>query len=88
MAPTSVPTGGSVGFGSGWARQHSLYSFKLLRNVKQMITTFDVDETLYWKVCEDCGACVSTELSGPHGAGECDDGGFYCTSCRFGDDEA
>ena len=61
---------------------------KLLTNVKQMITTFDVDETLYWMVCEDCGAWVSTELIGPDGAGESDDGGFYCTSCRFGEEDS
>jgi hypothetical protein len=30
---------------------------------------------------------VSSELIGPDGAGEGDDGGFYCTSCRFGDEE-
>ena len=59
----------------------------LLRNVKQMIATFDVDETLHWMVCEDCGAWVSTELIGPDGAGETDDGSFCCTSCRFGDEE-
>jgi hypothetical protein len=38
--------------------------------------------------CEECGAWVSSELVGPDGAGEGDDGGFYCTSCRFGDEEA
>jgi hypothetical protein len=58
----------------------------LLRNVKQMIATFEVDETLYWMVCENCGTWVSTELIGPDGAGETDDGSFCCTSCRFGED--
>ncbi len=60
---------------------------KLLHNVKQMFTTFDVDETLCWMVCEDCDAWVSSELIGPDGAGESDDGGFYCTSCRFDDED-
>lgn len=59
---------------------------KLLHHVKLMITTFDIDETLTWMVCEDCGASVSSELIGPDGAGESDDGGFYCTSCRFGEE--
>lgn len=59
---------------------------KLLRNVKQMIATFDVDEPIHWTACEECGAWVSSDLIGPDGAGETDDGGFYCTSCRFGDD--
>ena len=36
----------------------------------------------------ECGAWVSSELIGPDGAGEAEDGGFYCTSCRFRDEEA
>ena len=43
---------------------------------------------LYQMACEQCGAWASSELIGPDGAGEGDDGGFYCTSCRFGDEEA
>lgn len=42
---------------------------------------------IYRMVCEGCGAVVSSELIGPDGAGEGDDGGFYCTSCRFDGDE-
>jgi len=57
---------------------------KLMHDVKSMVTTFDIDEPLQWMVCEDCGASVSSELIGPDGAGESDDGGFCCTSCRFG----
>lgn len=44
-------------------------------------------EPPYTMVCEECGAWVSSELFGPDGAGEGDDGGFYCTSCRFGDEQ-
>ena len=58
----------------------------LRRDVEQMVTTSNVDETLYWMVCEECGAWVSSELIGPDGAGESETGAFYCTSCRFGDD--
>jgi hypothetical protein len=42
---------------------------------------------LYQVACEECGAWVSSELIGPDGAGESDDGGFRCTECRFGGDE-
>jgi hypothetical protein len=42
---------------------------------------------LYQVACEECGAWVSSELIGPDGAGEADDGGFYCSECRFGGDE-
>ena len=42
---------------------------------------------LYQVACEECGAWVSSELIGPDGAGEGDDGGFYCTSCRFDGDQ-
>ncbi len=57
------------------------------RNLSQLTESIEqmrnVDETLYWMVCEECGAWVSCELIGPEGAGESDNGGFYCTSCRF-----
>jgi hypothetical protein len=43
-------------------------------------------EPVYWMGCEECGAWVSSELIGPDGAGETDEGSFYCTSCRFGED--
>jgi len=48
----------------------------------------DVGPLVYRMACEECGAWVSSDLIGPDGAGEADDGGFYCTPCRFGDDEA
>jgi len=60
---------------------------QLMLNIEQMITTPRPDETLYWMVCEGCGAWVSSELIGPDGAGESDDGGFYCSSCRFGEED-
>ena len=45
------------------------------------------NESVYSMACEECGAWASSELIGPDGAGETDDGGFYCTSCRFGEDD-
>ena len=30
---------------------------------------------------------MSSELIGPDGAGEKSDGGFYCTECRFADED-
>jgi len=60
---------------------------QLMRNIEQMVTTPRWHEPIYWMVCEDCGAWVSSELFGPEGAGECDDGGFRCTECRFADEE-
>ena len=44
-------------------------------------------EPVYWMACEECGAWVSSELIGPDGAGEADNGGFYCTACRFEEDD-
>ena len=61
---------------------------QLMRDIEQMVTTPADQETVYWMACEECGAWVSSELMGPDGAGATDDGGFYCTSCRFGDEEA
>src|ERR1039458_7893237 len=62
------------------------------RNLSLLIESIEqlrnVDETLHWMVCEECGAWVSSELIGPNGAGESDDGGFRCTECRFDDEEA
>ena len=60
---------------------------QLMRNVEQMITTPRWHEPVSWIVCEECGAWVSSELFGPDGAGECEDGGFRCTDCRFAADE-
>lgn len=60
---------------------------QLKHDVDQMITTPHLHETLYWMVCEECGAWVSSELIAPEGAGEGASGAFYCTSCRFGDEE-
>lgn len=59
----------------------------LMCNIEQMVTTPRWHEPIHWMVCEDCGAWVSSELFGPEGAGECDDGGFRCTECRFADEE-
>jgi hypothetical protein len=56
---------------------------QLMRNIEQMVTTPRWHEPIYWIVCEECGASVSSELVGPDGAGECDDGGFRCSECRF-----
>ena len=58
---------------------------QLMRNIEQMVTTPRWEEPIYWIACEECGAWVSSELIEPDGAGEDDDGGFYCTSCRFGE---
>ncbi|MGO9584469.1 MAG: hypothetical protein ACLP36_16920 [Acidimicrobiales bacterium] len=60
---------------------------QLMRNIEDMISTPRWHEPIYWMVCEDCGAWVSSELFGPEGAGECEDGGFCCTECRFADEE-
>ena len=60
---------------------------QLMRNVEQMITTPRWHEPVSWIVCEECGAWVSSELFDPDGAGECEDGGFRCTECRFAADE-
>jgi hypothetical protein len=30
---------------------------------------------------------LAAYLAGPDGAGKCEDGGFRCTGCRFGDEE-
>lgn len=60
---------------------------QLVRHVEKMFTASHVDETLYWMVCEQCGAWVSSELIGPDGAGESGGGGFYCTSCRFDEED-
>jgi hypothetical protein len=60
----------------------------LLRNVESMFTTRSPHRFIEWMTCDGCGASVSTELIGPDGAGWTDDGGFECSSCRFGDDAA
>jgi len=60
---------------------------QLMRNIEQMVTTPRWQEPIYWIACEECGAWVSSELIGPEGAGECDDGGFRCSECRFADEE-
>ncbi len=59
---------------------------QLIGEIEQMITLPRSDEPVYWMVCEECGAWVSSELFGPEGAGECDDGGFRCTECRFAEE--
>jgi len=56
---------------------------QLMRNIEQMITTPRWHEPVHWTACEECGAWVSSELIGPDGAGEANDGGFRCTECRF-----
>ena len=56
---------------------------QLMHNVEEMISTPLRHEPVTWMACEDCGAWVSSELIGPDGAGECDDGGFRCSECRF-----
>ena len=60
---------------------------QLIGEIEQMITSPRPEEPVYWTACEECGAWVSSELFGPAGAGECDDGGFRCTECRFADQE-
>ena len=60
---------------------------QLVRRVERMITTPAWSEPISWIACEECGAWVSSELIGPDGAGENPDGGFYCTSCRFGEED-
>jgi hypothetical protein len=59
----------------------------LMRRIDQMITTPHRHEDVYWMGCEQCGTWVSSELIGADGAGESEDGGFYCTSCRFGEED-
>jgi len=59
---------------------------QLTRSVEAMLATPVSHEPINWMVCEECGAWVDSELIGPDGAGESDDGGFYCTSCRFGEE--
>jgi hypothetical protein len=60
---------------------------QLICNIEQMVTTPHWHEPVTWLACEECGAWVYSELFGPDGAGECDDGGFRCTECRFADEE-
>jgi hypothetical protein len=60
---------------------------QLMRNLEQMVTTPRWHEPIYWTTCDECGAWVSSELISPDGAGDCDDGGFRCTGCRFADEE-
>jgi len=60
---------------------------QLMRSVEPMITSPVQHQLVYWMACEKCGAWVSSELIGPDSAGKSNDGGFFCTSCRFGDDE-
>lgn len=60
---------------------------QLMRNVEQMITTPRWHDPVSWIVCEECGAWVSSELIGPDGASECEDGVFRCSECRFADEE-
>jgi len=60
---------------------------QIVREVEPMFSAPAYREPIYWMVCEECGAWVSSELIGPDGAGGSDDGGFYCTSCRFGEDD-
>jgi hypothetical protein len=57
----------------------------LTRSVEAMLATPVSHEPIQWMVCEECGASVATELTGPDGAGELADGGFYCVSCRVGE---
>lgn len=59
---------------------------ELLRNIESMCTR-PLREPITWSTCEGCGASVSSELIGPDGAGDCADGGFYCSECRFADEE-
>jgi hypothetical protein len=61
---------------------------RLVHEIKRMITPPRFSEPIFWMACDDCGAWVSSELLGPDGAGECDDGGFRCTECRFVDEDA
>jgi hypothetical protein len=60
---------------------------RLVHEIEQLITSPRRDEPVGWMACEDCGAWVSSELFGPEAAGECDDGGFRCTECRFAGEE-
>jgi len=59
--------------------------YQLARNIDQMFSR--PSEPHDGAVCEGCGASVSSELIGPDGAGETADGGFNCSSCRFGEED-
>ncbi len=56
---------------------------QLVREVERMSTMPVTCERIYWLACEECGAWVSSELIGPDGAGNCEDGGFRCAECRY-----
>jgi hypothetical protein len=60
---------------------------RIMQDAGAMLAVPVSHEPMHWTVCEECGAWVSSELIDPDGAGECEDGGFYCTSCRFGEDD-
>lgn len=55
---------------------------RLTRNFEQMVTALR-HEPICWMTCVECDAWVSSELIDDEGAGECLDGGFRCTECRF-----
>ena len=61
---------------------------QLIRNIEQMIATARWHEPIIWMACEECNVCVSSELFGPDGAGECSDGAFRCMECRFALEDA
>jgi hypothetical protein len=59
---------------------------RLVHEIEGLATT-PLWRPVEWMACEACGAWVDTDLIGPDGAGDAADGGFYCSSCRWGQEE-
>ena len=60
---------------------------QLMRIIEEMVVVPRWRDPITWITCEECGAWVDSELVGPDGAGECKDGGFRCSECRFASEE-
>jgi len=56
---------------------------ELVRNIEGL-STRPLWRAAEWIACDGCGTWVDTDLIGPDGAGVVGDGGFYCSSCRWG----